>query len=59
LTRIQNKIAGFNEPLRKQYYDYLIHESGVLFTFHSNRIEQTNKTLILNDTKEILKTNKL
>lgn len=54
LAKIQNKIISFNPTLKKQYYDYLIHEFGVLFTFHSNRIEGTNMTLTLNDTKEIL-----
>ena len=54
LAKIQSKIASFSEPLKKQYYDYLIHGFGVLFTFHSNRIEGTNMTLTLNDTKEIL-----
>lgn len=54
LARIQNKILSFNEVLRKQYFDYLIHEFGALFTFHSNRIEGTNKTLTLNDIRKIL-----
>ena len=54
LAKIQNKIASFSEPLKKQYYNYLIDEFGTLFTFHSNRIEGTNMTLTLNDTKEIL-----
>lgn len=54
LAKIQSKISGFNEPLKKAYYDYLIHEFGILFTFHSNRIEGTNTTLTLNDTREIL-----
>lgn len=54
LSKIQDKISHFSEPLKKQYYNYLISEFGVLFTFHSNRIEGTNMTLTLNDTKEIL-----
>lgn len=54
LAKIQSKINSFNEPLKRQYYDYLVHGFGVLFTFHSNRIEGTNMTLTLNDTKEIL-----
>lgn len=54
LAKIQNKISSFNEPVKQQYYDYLINEFGVLFTFHSNRIEGTNKTLTLNDTRKIL-----
>lgn len=54
LAKIQNKIASFSVNLKKQYYDYLIDTFGVLFTFHSNRIEGANMTLTLNDTKEIL-----
>lgn len=54
LAKIQNKIINFSEPLKKQYYEYLINEFGVLFTYHSNRIEGTNTTLTLNDTKKIL-----
>lgn len=54
LAKIQNKIAHFNENLKQQYYNYLIETFGILFTFHSNRIEGTNKTLTLNDTKAIL-----
>ena len=54
LAKIQQAITNFNEPVKKQYYDYLLHEFGVLFTFHSNRIEGTNNTLTLNDTKNII-----
>lgn len=54
LAKIQSKISNFTEPLKQEYYRYLIHEFGILFTFHSNRIEGTNSTLTLNDTKEIL-----
>ena len=54
LAKIQNKITNFNDNLKKQYYDYLINEFGTLFTFHSNRIEGTNMTLTLNDTRQIL-----
>lgn len=54
LAKIQNKIASFSPTLKKQYYEYLINEFGVLFTYHSNRIEGTNTTLTLNDTKKIL-----
>lgn len=54
LAKIQSKISSFKEPVKQQYYDYLINEFGVLFTFHSNRIEGTNKTLTLNDTRKIL-----
>jgi len=54
LNKIQNTINNFNEETKKEYYNYLINEFGVLFTFHSNRIEGTNTTLTLNDTKSIL-----
>ena len=54
LAKIQSKISGFNESLKKAYYDYLINEFGILFTYHSNRIEGVNTTLTLNDTKEII-----
>lgn len=54
LAKIQNKISGFSDSLKKAYYDYLINEFGILFTFHSNRIEGTNTTLTLNDTREII-----
>ena len=50
LAKIQQAITNFSEPVKKQYYDYLLHEFGVLFTFHSNRIEGTNNMLTLNDT---------
>lgn len=54
LAKIQKKISGLNEPLKKAYYNYLINEFGILFTYHSNRIEGTNTTLTLNETKEII-----
>ena len=54
LNKIQNSIMNFNNKTKKEYYDYLINEFGVLFTFHSNRIEGTNITLTLNDTRKIL-----
>lgn len=54
LNKIRNKILIFSDEVKKQYYDYLIDEFGVLFTFHSNRIEGTNITLTLNDTRKIL-----
>ena len=57
LAKIQNKISNFSKPVKKEYYNYLINHFGVLFTFHSNRIEGTNITLTLNDTKEILNNN--
>lgn len=54
LNKIQNTINNFSEDAKKEYYNYLVNEFGVLFTFHSNRIEGTNTTLTLNDTKNIL-----
>lgn len=54
LNKIQNSIINFNKETKKEYYNYLINEFGVLFTFHSNRIEGTNTTLTLNDTRKIL-----
>lgn len=54
LNRIQNSISNFSEEIKSAYYEYLIHEFGVLFTYHSNRIEGTNITLTLNDTRKIL-----
>ena len=54
LTKIQNKISNFSKTVKKEYYNYLTNHFGVLFTFHSNRIEGTNNTLSLNDTKEVL-----
>ena len=54
LGKINEKINNFNPKVKKAYYDYLINEFGVLFTYHSNRIEGTNTTLTLDDTKEIL-----
>ena len=54
LNKIQNTINNFSDAAKKEYYDYLINEFGVLFTYHSNRIEGTNITLTLNDTKKII-----
>jgi len=54
LNKIQGVINNFNDGVREEYYNYLINEFGVLFTYHSNRIEGTNITLTLNDTKDIL-----
>ena len=54
LNKIQNKIIRFNDEVKKEYYNYLVDEFGVLFTFHSNRIEGINTTLTLNDTRKIL-----
>lgn len=54
LNKIQTAINNFSDNAKKEYYDYLINEFGVLFTFHSNRIEGTNTTLTLNDTKKII-----
>ena len=54
LGKINEKIKKFNPELKKAYYNYLINEFGVLFTYHSNRIEGTNITLTLDDTREII-----
>ena len=54
LNKIKTVIKNLSDNTRKEYYDYLINEFGVLFTFHSNRIEGTNRTLTLNDTKMII-----
>ena len=54
LNKIQITINGFSDNIKKEYYNYLINEFGVLFTFHSNRIEGTNTTLTLNDTRNII-----
>jgi hypothetical protein len=52
LNKIHNKIIKFSDASKQEYYNYLINEFGVLFTFHSNRIEGTNTTLTLNDTRK-------
>jgi len=54
LAKINESIIAFSKNMKKLYQDYLINEFGVLFTFHSNRIEGANTTLTLNDTKNIL-----
>lgn len=54
LNKIQNTINNFSDDARRAYFEYLINEFGVLFTYHSNRIEGTNVTLTLDDTKNIL-----
>jgi len=54
LNKIHKSINNFSSKARKEYYNYLINEFGVLFTYHSNRIEGTNVTLTLNDTREII-----
>ena len=54
LAKINTTINGFSDNMKKLYYDYLINEFGVLFTYHSNRIEGANTTLTLSDTKNIL-----
>ena len=55
LAKINEVITNFSDSARKEYYKYLIEEFGVLFTFHSNRIEGTNNTLTLNNTRKLLK----
>ena len=54
LAKINNTINRFSENMKKLYHDYLVDEFGVLFTYHSNRIEGANTTLTLNDTKKII-----
>ena len=54
LNKIQNVINNYDENVKKEYYEYLINEFGVLFTYHSNRIEGVNTTLTLNDTRRII-----
>lgn len=54
LHKIHNAINNFNDEIKEEYYNYLLNEFGVLFTFHSNRIEGVNITLTLNDTKKII-----
>ena len=54
LNKIHSTINNFNKEMKKAYFNYLINEFGVLFTYHSNRIEGTNITLTLNDTRIIL-----
>ena len=54
LHKIHNAINTFSDELKEEYYNYLVNEFGVLFTFHSNRIEAVNITLTLNDTKKII-----
>lgn len=54
LNKIYNAINNFDTDTKKEYYNYLINEFGVLFTFHSNRIENVNNTLTLNDTRNII-----
>jgi len=54
LAKINEKINNFSIDLKAKYHNYLINEFGVLFTYHSNRIEGANMTLTLNDTKKIL-----
>ena len=54
LNKINTIINGFNTKTKEKYFDYLINEFGILFTYHSNRIELVNNTLTLNDTSEII-----
>lgn len=54
LNKIQSTIIKFNDKVKDEYFNYLINEFGILFTYHSNRIEGTNITLTLNDTRNIL-----
>ena len=54
LNKINNDIVNFNDKVETEYYDYLINEFGILFTYHSNRIEGTNMSLTLDDTRHII-----
>ena len=54
LNKIHTSITNFSSKLKKEYFNYLINEFGVLFTYHSNRIEGVNTTLTLNDTRNII-----
>ena len=54
LNKMQTSINNFSDNSKEEYYNYLINEFGVLFTYHSNRIEGTNVTLTLNDTRNII-----
>ena len=54
LNKINNIINNFNSEIKQQYYDYLINEFGVLFTYHSNRIEGTNMSLTIDDIRNII-----
>lgn len=54
LNKIHTTINKFSDELKSEYYNYLVNEFGVLFTFHSNRIEGANITLTLNDTRDII-----
>ena len=54
LNKINMTISSLSDKTKNEYYNYLINEFGVLFTYHSNRIEGTNITLTLNDTRKII-----
>ena len=54
LAKINNSINKFSPELYKKYQEYLINEFGILFNYHSNRIEGVNNNLTLNDIKNIL-----
>ena len=47
-NEISSLITNFNKDKKEKYFRYLKEIFGVLFTFHSNRIEGTNTTLTLN-----------
>ena len=36
LAKIQKTISNFNKKNKEEYYNYLINEFGILFTYHSN-----------------------
>lgn len=52
LFKINNTITNFSEEMKKIYNGYFLNDFGPIFTYHSNRIEGTNITLTLNDTKK-------
>lgn len=54
LNIIRDIIINYNNNEKIKYLKYLKSEFGVLFTYHSNRIEGTNTTLTLNDTRNII-----
>lgn len=55
LAKIQKTLSNISKEKKEEYYNYLINEFGILFTYHSNRIEGVNNMLTLDDTREILK----
>ena len=54
LNIIRDIIIDYDYDKKVKYLKYLKSEFEVLFTYHSNRIEGTNTTLTLNDTRNII-----